>query len=124
SIAVNDMKKMIVILQSLSSMGIHISLDDFGTGYSSLNNIKEMPLNTIKIDKSFIDDLSKNTSTELFVTTIINLAHGLNMKVCAEGVEQEVQYNRLAELNADVIQGYFFGRPTPAVEFEKKYNIL
>jgi EAL domain-containing protein (putative c-di-GMP-specific phosphodiesterase class I) len=118
------MKKMIVILQSLSSMGIHISLDDFGTGYSSLNNIKEMPLNTIKIDKSFIDDLSKNTSTELFVTTIINLAHGLNMKVCAEGVEQEVQYNRLAELNADVIQGYFFGRPTPAVEFEKKYNIL
>ncbi len=123
SIAVNDMKKMIEILKALSSLGINIALDDFGTGYSSLNNIKDMPLSTIKIDKSFIDDLSTNTSTEIFVKTIISLAHALGMKVCAEGVEQEIQYNRLAELNADVIQGYFFGKPIPAGDFESKYSI-
>lgn len=126
SIAVNDMKKMILILKDLSALGINISLDDFGTGYSSFNNIKEMPLNTIKIDKLFIDDLSdssKNTNTEIFVQTIITLAHALGMKVCAEGVEDEAQYKRLSDLKADVIQGYYFSKPMPPHLFEKKYNI-
>ena len=121
SLAINDFKSTREILKKLSELGISISLDDFGTGYSSLNNIKEMPLNTIKIDKSFIDDLINDSCTEVFVKTIISLAHALDMKVCAEGVEQEIQYNRLVDLNTDLIQGYLFGRPVPAEEFEKKY---
>ncbi len=121
SLAINDFKSTKEILKKLSELGISISLDDFGTGYSSLNNIKEMPLNTIKIDKSFIDDLINDSCTEVFVKTIISLAHALDMKVCAEGVEQEIQYNRLVDLNTDLIQGYLFGKPVPAEEFEKKY---
>ena len=128
SLAINDMNKMKKLLKELSDLGIKISLDDFGTGYSSLNYIKDMPLNIIKIDKSFIDDLSGNSSTEVFVSTIINLAHALNMEVCAEGVETENQYKILLNLNADVIQGYYFGKPINPEEFENKlnetYNIL
>ena len=123
SLAINDMGRMKEILHSISSLGIAISLDDFGTGYSSLINIKEMPLSTIKIDKSFIDDLMLNSNTEIFVKMIIELAHALNIRVCAEGVEEEFQYNRLLELNADIIQGYYFGKPIPADEFEKKYEM-
>lgn len=124
SLAINDFKKIKSILKKISELGIDISLDDFGTGYSSLNNIKEMPLNTIKIDKSFIDDLVNDSSTEVFVKTIITLAHALDMKVCAEGVEEEIQFNRLRDLNTDLIQGYYFGRPISANEFEEKYNLV
>lgn len=123
SLAINDMNRMKEVLHSISSLGIDISLDDFGTGYSSLINIKEMPLSTIKIDKSFIDDLMLNSNTEIFVKMIIELAHALNIRVCAEGVEEEYQYNRLLELNADIIQGYYFGKPIPADEFEKKFEM-
>lgn len=124
SIAIDDMENTKIILNKLSNLGIDISLDDFGTGYSSLNNIKNMPLNIIKIDKSFIDDLLLNTSTEIFVKTIINLAHALKMRVCAEGVEKKEQYQRLVELETDIIQGYYFGRPIPAEEFEKQFEIF
>lgn len=123
SLAINDMEKMKSVLHSIAALGIEISLDDFGTGYSSLNNIKEMPLNTIKIDKSFIDDLITSSSTEIFVRTIIDLAHALEMRVCAEGVELENQYLRLVELHADIIQGYYFGKPIPADEFEQQFNL-
>lgn len=121
-LAINDMDKMKEVLDKLSSLGIKISLDDFGTGYSSLNYIKQLPLNTIKIDKSFIDDLDTNNGTELFVCAIVDIAHGLNMKVCAEGVETQSQYDKLLRLKADVIQGYYFGRPMPSDEFTQKYK--
>lgn len=122
SLAINDMEKMKEVLDKLSNLGIKISLDDFGTGYSSLNYIKQLPLNTIKIDKSFIDDLDKNNGTDLFVSAIVSIAHGLNMKVCAEGVETKSQYDKLLNLNTDVIQGYYFGKPMPSDEFNKNYG--
>ena len=121
SLAINDFKETRRVLKKISELGIQISLDDFGTGYSSLNNIKEMPLNTIKIDKSFIDDLVNSTNTEIFVKTIITLAHELNMKVCAEGVELESQYNILLSLETDMIQGYYFGKPVPSDKFESQF---
>jgi EAL domain-containing protein (putative c-di-GMP-specific phosphodiesterase class I) len=124
SLAINDFKVTREILQKLSELGVSISLDDFGTGYSSLNNIKEMPLNTIKIDKSFIDDLIHDSSTEVFVKTIIALAHALDMKVCAEGVEEEMQYKRLVDLKTDMIQGFLFGKPISAEEFEEKFIMV
>lgn len=111
SIAVNDMNKTKAILKEFADLGINILLDDFGTGFSSLNYIKSMPLNTIKIDKSFIDDLTISKNTEVFISTIIELAHALNINVCAEGVEEEEQYNILNNLSADNIQGFYFGKP-------------
>ena len=80
-----------------------------------------MPLNTIKIDKSFIDDIAKNPNTAVFVKTIVNLSHDLNIAVCAEGVEEQVQFEILRDLDTDVIQGYYFGRPMPADKFEENY---
>lgn len=122
SLAINDINKMKKVLEKLSNLGIKISLDDFGTGYSSLNYIKQLPLNTIKIDKSFIDDLDKNNGTDLFVSAIVNIAHGLHMKVCAEGVETKSQYDKLLNLKADVIQGYYFGKPMPSDDFTKLFK--
>lgn len=116
-IALKDTVIIKNILHELHELGIKISLDDFGTGYSSLNYIKKLPLNTIKIDKSFIDDLEKNDNTELFIKTIVALAHGLNMKVCAEGVETSNQYKMLIDLKTDVIQGFYFGKPMPDADF-------
>ncbi len=121
SMAINDMNRMKDILNEFYSYGIHIALDDFGTGYSSLNCLKEMPLNTIKIDKTFIDDIVENPSTIKFLRTIVSLSHDLNMTVCAEGVEHREQFDLLKGLNIDVIQGFYFGRPISSKEFEKKF---
>lgn len=122
SLAINDMKKMSELLRRINNLGIKIALDDFGTGYSSLNCLKEMPLSTVKIDKSFIDDIADNPSTAVFVKTIINLSHDLSMRVCAEGVEYDSQYQVLRSLDTDVIQGYLFGKPISAEEFEIQFD--
>lgn len=121
SMAINDIDKIKETLNQISGLGIKIALDDFGTGYSSLNCLKEMPLSTIKIDKTFIDDIVNNPSTAVFVRTIVNLSHDLHMRVCAEGVEQKEQYDVLRQLDTDVIQGYYFGRPISADSFEKNF---
>lgn len=106
-------------LNQLKKMGISISIDDFGTGYSSLNYLRRFPVHTLKIDKSFIHDISNKTfdSTQL-VSSMISLAHGLNMKVIAEGVETEEQLNILRRFRCNEIQGYLFSPPIPAREFE------
>lgn len=121
SMAVNDMAKTKEVLSQISKLGIKIALDDFGTGYSSLNCLKEMPLSSVKIDKTFIDDIVINPSTEVFVRTIVNLSHDLKMRVCAEGVEEKAQFDILKKLDADVIQGFYFGRPKIAEEFEREF---
>ncbi|HBO19822.1 MAG TPA: hypothetical protein DHU87_10005 [Ruminococcus sp.] len=121
SLAIHDMEKMKELLKHITDKGVKIALDDFGTGYSSLNCIKEMPLNTIKIDKSFIDDIAKNPDTAVFVKMIVNLSHDLHIAVCAEGVEEQVQFDILRDLETDVIQGYYFGRPMPSDKFEEKF---
>ena len=121
SLAIHDMEKMKELLRHITDKGVKIALDDFGTGYSSLNCIKEMPLNTIKIDKSFIDDIAKNPDTAVFVKMIVNLSHDLHIAVCAEGVEEQVQFDILRDLETDVIQGYYFGRPMPYDKFEEKF---
>lgn len=121
SMAMNDMNKMKELLGDIAQLGIRIALDDFGTGYSSLNCLKEMPLSTIKIDKTFIDDIVANPYTEMFVKTIVNLSHDLKMRVCAEGVEQKEQFELLKGLKTDVIQGFYFGRPITPEEFERQF---
>jgi diguanylate cyclase (GGDEF)-like protein len=126
SIATED--NCILLLNELSAMGVQISIDDFGTGYSSLGYLKQLPINTIKIDKSFVKDISVETNAEGIVKAIIAMAHNLKIKVVAEGVETEEQKAFLKASHCDEMQGYLFSPPVSAKEFtkllDKKRSIL
>ena len=106
-------------LQSIKSLGIKLSMDDFGTGYSSLSYLKKFPLDTLKIDQSFIHDLVTNNEDASLVKAIISMAHSLGMDVIAEGVENQDQMEFLRLNDCDIIQGYLFSRPLPASELAK-----
>ncbi|MGB7440876.1 MAG: EAL domain-containing protein, partial [Coleofasciculaceae cyanobacterium] len=114
SIAMEDVNLTISILKQLRSLGIQIAIDDFGTGYSCLSSLKHLPLDKLKIDQSFIRELSADSEDAAIVTAILALGHGLNLEVIAEGVETQSQSAILRSLNCDVMQGYFFSRPIPA----------
>lgn len=115
SIAMED--HSVVVLNKLSAMGINLTIDDFGTGYSSLGALKRFPINAIKIDKSFIKDITKDPDIEAIVKAIIAMAHTLRIKVVAEGVETKGQSEFLHLHNCDEIQGYLFSPPVPEQEF-------
>lgn len=100
-------------LKILKDIGISIYLDDFGTGYSSLNYLLKLPISTIKIDKSFIDDMMVEEKGIKIIDRIIKLAHDMGLKVVAEGVEVHEQLSILKNLSCDIIQGYIFGKPLP-----------
>jgi len=104
-------------------LGVNIAIDDFGTGYSSLGYLAKLPVNALKIDRSFIITMAKNVDSMTIVSTIISLAHALNLKVIAEGVETEEQRNLLKLLKCDEMQGYLFSRPLPAAEVEAKFLV-
>lgn len=106
-------------LKQLMDMGIRISLDDFGTGYSSLNYLRSIPINTLKIDKSFIDNIASSKKEESIINNIIQMAHTMDLKVVAEGVETSQQLSILKKRGCDYIQGYYFSKPLPASEIEK-----
>jgi diguanylate cyclase (GGDEF)-like protein len=118
SIAIKDLDQTIAILESLREIGVKISLDDFGTGYSSLAALKYLPLDRLKIDRSFIRELKINTVDASIVNTIINLGHELNLNVVAEGVETIEQFELLRSINCDAVQGFFFSRPVAATDLE------
>ena len=109
-------------LANLKSLGISISIDDFGTGYTSLSYLRQFSFDRVKIDRSFIGDISHDLNGKEITSTIISLAHKLNMDVTAEGIEDEIQLTYLREENCDGGQGYFFSRPLP-VEMHKLSNI-
>lgn len=104
-------------LQALRDKGVLVALDDFGTGYSSLTYLKHFPIDILKIDRSFVMDITKDAQSSAIVETIINLAHNLNMRVVAEGVETQKQLEFLQAHGCDEIQGYLFSKPLPAKEF-------
>lgn len=106
-------------LHELKSMGIHISIDDFGTGYSSLSYLKRFPIDTLKIDRSFVMDIQTDANDSAIVLAIIALAHSLKLKVIAEGVEQRHQAQFLLEHGCEMVQGYLFSPPVTGEEFEK-----
>jgi diguanylate cyclase (GGDEF)-like protein len=118
SIAIKDLDLTISILESLREIGVKISLDDFGTGYSSLAALKYLPLDRLKIDRSFIRELKVNTIDASIVSTIVNLGHELNLNVVAEGVETIEQFELLRSINCDAVQGFFFSRPLAATDLE------
>lgn len=110
---------VIELLTEIKKMGVYISIDDFGTGYSSLGRLKELPVNVLKIDRSFITNICCEESNKAIVVAIIELAHSLELKVLAEGVETIEDLNILKQLHCDEIQGYFISKPILADEFEK-----
>ena len=113
-----DPVRALTILNALNEMGIVLSIDDFGTGYSSLAYIKRLPVNELKIDKSFVMGMGVGENDAVIVRSTIDLAHNLGFKVVAEGVEDEATYNMLAKLGCDVAQGYYISRPLPPGDVE------
>ncbi|WP_373991821.1 EAL domain-containing protein [Duganella sp. BuS-21] len=112
-----DPNKAVAALRLLKDIGVGISLDDFGTGYSSLSYLKRFPIDVLKIDKSFVDDVTTNSADAAIALSVISLAHNLNMRVIAEGVETREQVQFLAERGCDEMQGYYFSRPVNAESF-------
>jgi diguanylate cyclase (GGDEF)-like protein/PAS domain S-box-containing protein len=118
SVVMDNAGKAIRILNELKAMGVRISMDDFGTGYSSLANLKRFPLDSVKVDRSFIRDIPEEVNDAAITHAIIAMAHALKLKVIAEGVETEDQLNFLREHGCDEIQGYYFSRPLSATAFQ------
>ncbi len=116
--AMQNAEASISVLRDLKSLGVSISMDDFGTGYSSLNYLKRFPIDRIKMDQSFVRDVTRYPDDAAIVIAVIAMAHSLKLGVVAEGVETEEQLSFLRENRCDEMQGYLFSRPVPAEEFE------
>ncbi len=114
SAAMHDAKAATAMLRDLKAIGVHIAIDDFGTGYSSLSYLKRFPIDSLKIDRSFVTELPGNHGDASIARAVITMAHSLGLKVVAEGVENEAQLAFLAQHGCDEIQGYYFSRPLPA----------
>jgi EAL domain-containing protein (putative c-di-GMP-specific phosphodiesterase class I) len=115
----SNVEFIIGVLHRLRGMGVGISVDDFGTGYSSLSYLKRFPIDSVKIDRSFVRDLATDASDAAIVTTIIAMARNLNLRVVAEGVETEEQLEFLRRRGCDEFQGYLVSRPVPAQAFTR-----
>lgn len=110
------------ILNELKKQGVQISVDDFGTGYSSLAYLRRFPIDQIKIDRSFVQDMSENTDAAAIVRSIISLARNLRLQTVAEGVETEAQRDLLVQAGCDLLQGFLFSRPLPAENIPALYQ--
>ncbi len=119
SILIDDFTEITERLAILRDIGIKISLDDFGTGFSSLSYLKGLPIDTLKIDKSFIDTVITDENTRIITESIIYMVKKLGFETIAEGVETEEQFKYLNEISCDIIQGYYLGKPMPAADIEK-----
>jgi EAL domain-containing protein (putative c-di-GMP-specific phosphodiesterase class I) len=114
SLIMNQADTTVILLERLHQLGVGLSIDDFGTGYSSLAYLKRFPVQSIKIDQSFVRDLTTDANDAAIVTAVVAMAKSLELKVVAEGVETKEQLDFLATLQCDEYQGYYFGRPMPA----------
>ena len=122
SILIQGAENVLNTVRQIRALGVSFSIDDFGTGYSSLSYLKRFAVSKLKIDQSFVRDLATDPEDAAIVRAIISMAHDLNLRVIAEGVEREDQLKFLQSHNCDEIQGYFVGKPVPAMEFCKQSN--
>jgi diguanylate cyclase (GGDEF)-like protein/PAS domain S-box-containing protein len=123
SALMHDATSALRVLQALKDLGVTLAIDDFGTGYSSLSHLQRFPLDILKIDKSFVDELGVDGGGAEIVAAVVNLAHALGLQVIAEGVETERQLDELLRLECDFAQGYLFSRPVPAHELVEKFPL-
>ena len=121
SVIMQDVNHSIGSLLAIRALGVTIAIDDFGTGFSSLNYLAKIPVDTLKIDRSFVVEMVSATGGLTLVSVIINLAHALKLNTVAEGVETEEQLRQLRLLGCDEMQGYLFGKPVPVETFEREY---
>lgn len=121
SIIMKSAEKNIKTLEKLKKLGVTLALDDFGTGYSSLSYLRTLPIDVLKIDKSFIDGILIEQKSEYIINSIVDLSHYLNLLVVAEGVENKKQLDYLKKISCDVIQGYYFSKP---IEFNNAMKML
>jgi diguanylate cyclase (GGDEF)-like protein len=120
STVMENARQNILIFHEMKEMGVHLSIDDFGTGYSSLSYLKRFPLNELKIDRSFLRDLSSDSDDAAIVSAIIALAKNLNLRVVAEGVENREQLAFLKDKGCEQCQGYLFSKPLPVADFSER----
>jgi EAL domain-containing protein (putative c-di-GMP-specific phosphodiesterase class I) len=121
SLLMRNIEDNLISLRELGRLGISIAVDDFGTGYSSLAYLTQLPLDTLKIDRTFVRNVESNANDSAIVRAIIAMAHGLKLTVTAEGVEQQGQLDILRELGCDEYQGYLTSKPVPSDEFARKF---
>jgi EAL domain-containing protein (putative c-di-GMP-specific phosphodiesterase class I) len=117
SAIMSDLKLSARVLESLRDKGVRISIDDFGCGYSSFEYLKQFPATELKIDKSFVFDITRSARAAQLVRSMIDLAHHLDIVAIAEGVEDQETADMLSEMDCDFAQGYFYSRPKPAEQF-------
>jgi EAL domain-containing protein (putative c-di-GMP-specific phosphodiesterase class I) len=112
-----DPQKAVTLLRELKALGIKLAIDDFGTGYSSLSYLQKLPLDELKIDRSFLSGIRAEGRDAVLVDVIIAMAHGLGLSVVAEGVESEAELEYLRKRGCDECQGFLFSKPLPAADF-------
>jgi len=118
----SDPQRAAQVMTALDAMGVRLSIDDFGTGYTSLAQLRRLPVDEVKIDRSFIMNMLRDANDAMIVHSIIDLAHNMNRTVVTEGVESKKILDALAALNCDVVQGYFFSKPLSVVDFQNWLN--
>jgi diguanylate cyclase (GGDEF)-like protein len=116
---IKELDQVIETLTKIRELGIKISIDDFGTGYSSLNQLQRLPIYDVKLDRSFIQDISQNKKKAFVVKAIVELAHSMDLRVIAEGIENVDELRYFSQLKCDELQGYYFSKPLPPDEFER-----
>ncbi|WP_170885681.1 putative bifunctional diguanylate cyclase/phosphodiesterase [Bacillus alkalicellulosilyticus] len=121
SILIKNMDEVVKIIERIHNLGVQVSIDDFGIGYSSLNHLLQLPINEVKLDREFIRSIDENKKKASMVKVIVELAHSLGLNVVAEGVETNVEYEFLQQVNCDEIQGYYFSKPLSKEDF---WNML
>lgn len=122
SAMMKDTERALQTLATMRDSGLTISIDDFGTGYSSLSKLKDLPIDELKIDRAFVIDIEPGSTKAMIMKAVIDLGHGMGLKVVCEGVETQAEWDLLATLGNDVVQGYLISRPLPIADFNRWWN--